>query len=66
MLDEEKVSLDVSAYPSLAEALVGVFDSQISGGKRYDLATRGAARLTRRTFRPVNQIKPVNFLWPWI
>jgi hypothetical protein len=31
----------VSAYPSLAETLVSVFDSQISGGKRYDLATKG-------------------------
>ena len=41
ILDEEKVSLDVSAYPSLAETLVSVFDSQISGGKRYDLATKG-------------------------
>ena len=30
-----------SAKPNIAAALVGVFDSQISGGKRYDLATAG-------------------------
>lgn len=31
----------MSAYPNVAASLVGVFDSQISGGKRYDLATIG-------------------------
>ncbi|NMA62017.1 MAG: PIG-L family deacetylase, partial [Firmicutes bacterium] len=39
--DEEKVVFDVSAHENLAAALLGVFDSQISGGKRYDLATIG-------------------------
>lgn len=39
--DEEKVVFDVSAHENLAAALLGVFDSQISGGKRYDLATMG-------------------------
>ena len=39
--DEEKVSFDVSERPNLAAALVEVFDSQICGGKRYDLATAG-------------------------
>jgi len=39
--DDEKVGLDVSERPNLASALVGLFDSQISGGKRYDLATLG-------------------------
>lgn len=39
--DEDKQALPVSARPNLAAALVGVFDSQISGGKRYDLATLG-------------------------
>ena len=39
--DSEKVSFDVSSNSSLAAALLGVFDSQISGGKRYDLATQG-------------------------
>jgi LmbE family N-acetylglucosaminyl deacetylase len=39
--DNEKIVLDVSAHPALRGSLLGVFDSQISGGKRYDLATQG-------------------------
>jgi LmbE family N-acetylglucosaminyl deacetylase len=50
MLDDDKVPLDVSAHPNLASALVGVFDSQISGGKRYDLATLGR-RQANATYR---------------
>ena len=44
MLDEEKVAFDLSAHENLQAALLGVFDSQISGGKRYDLATQGRRR----------------------
>ena len=39
--DEDKVALDVSERINLATSLVSLFDSQISGGKRYDLATLG-------------------------
>lgn len=39
--DNEKVILDVSGRTNLAAALSGVFDSQITGGKRYDLAVHG-------------------------
>lgn len=42
--DAEKVVFDVSAHPSLQAALAGVFDSQIAGGKRYDLAAMGRRR----------------------
>jgi len=49
MPDEEKVVFDCSAQPNLQEALLGVFDSQISGGKRYDLATMGR-RLANATY----------------
>ena len=41
MMDDEKVVFDASKHPNLASALVEVFDSQIIGGKRYDLATIG-------------------------
>ncbi|HEX2945627.1 MAG TPA: PIG-L family deacetylase [Clostridia bacterium] len=41
VMDNEKVAFDVSGHPNIADALVGVFDSQICGGKRYDLATHG-------------------------
>lgn len=40
----DKVAEDVSARESLAAALIGVFDSQITGGKRYDLAVVGRRR----------------------
>ncbi len=49
MCDADKQLLDVGAYPNLAASLVGVFDSQISGGKRYDLATAGR-RLAHATY----------------
>lgn len=47
--DEEKVLMDVSGRDNLAAALNGVFDSQIAGGKRYDLATLGR-RAANATF----------------
>jgi hypothetical protein len=42
--DAEKVAFDVSLHENLQNALLGVFDSQIAGGKRYDLATMGRRR----------------------
>jgi len=47
--DAEKALLDVSAHENLAAALNGIFDSQIAGGKRYDLATVGR-RLANATY----------------
>jgi LmbE family N-acetylglucosaminyl deacetylase len=44
MPDEDKVVFDCSDHEHLQSALLGVFDSQISGGKRYDLATMGRRR----------------------
>jgi len=44
MSDADKVLLDVSARENLAFALNGIFDSQIAGGKRYDLAIIGRRR----------------------
>jgi LmbE family N-acetylglucosaminyl deacetylase len=42
--DSEKVALDSGRLPELADRLLRVFDSQIAGGKRYDLATLGRRR----------------------
>jgi LmbE family N-acetylglucosaminyl deacetylase len=42
--DADKVALPVSGREHLQAALLGVFDSQIAGGKRYDLATAGRRR----------------------
>lgn len=47
--DDHKVALDVSAHPQFAAQLVAVFESQIAGGKRYDLAAAGR-RLANATF----------------
>lgn len=44
LLDQDKVAFDCSAQENLQMALVGLFDSQVSGGKRYDLATMGRRR----------------------
>jgi LmbE family N-acetylglucosaminyl deacetylase len=49
MLDTDKQALDTGAFPNIAASLVSVFDSQISGGKRYDLATAGR-RLAHATY----------------
>ncbi len=49
LLDSDKVALDASAHPDLAAALLKVFDSQVTGGKRYDLAALGR-RLANATF----------------
>ena len=49
VMDEDKIGLPVSDYPNLAASLLGLFDSQISGGKRYDLATAGR-RLANATY----------------
>jgi len=49
LLDEDQRPLPVSARPNLAAGLLGVFDSQISGGKRYDLATLGR-RMANATY----------------
>ena len=51
MADEDKVAHDVSAHENLATALSGVFDSQIAGGKRYDLATLGRRRANATFFQ---------------
>jgi LmbE family N-acetylglucosaminyl deacetylase len=42
--DNDKVIFNVEAHENLSMSLVGVFDSQVCGGKRYDLATMGRRR----------------------
>jgi len=44
MPDHGKTVWDVSAREDLQRALIAVFDSQIGGGKRYDLAVMGRRR----------------------
>jgi hypothetical protein len=47
--DSEKVALDSGRRPELAAELLRAFDSQIAGGKRYDLAALGR-RAANATF----------------
>ena len=49
MIDEDKSIFDLSGQENLQAALLGVYDSQISGGKRYDLASL-ARRRTNATY----------------
>jgi LmbE family N-acetylglucosaminyl deacetylase len=47
--DDEKTVFNVSDHPGLGMALLGVFDSQVAGGKRYDLASAGR-RIANATY----------------
>ncbi len=57
--DSEKTIHDVSAHPNLAASLNGIFDSQITGGKRYDLAVEGR-RLANATFFDSHSVDATN------
>ncbi len=50
MVDEDKVGFDLSQHECLQAALLGVFDSQIAGGKRYDLASMGRRKANATYF----------------
>jgi len=54
MPDDRRIQFDVGAHPNVAAALVGVFDSQICGGKRYDKATEGR-RIANATYADSHQ-----------
>jgi LmbE family N-acetylglucosaminyl deacetylase len=44
LVDDDKVAFHLDEHENLAMSLLGIFDSQIAGGKRYDLATMGRRR----------------------
>ncbi len=50
MVDSDKVTMELSHHENLQAALLGVFDSQIVGGKRYDLASMGRRRANATYF----------------
>lgn len=58
---EDKVLFDVSAHTNIAAAVLGVHDSQICGGKRYDLATEGR-RLANATYSESHRTDSSNAL----
>jgi LmbE family N-acetylglucosaminyl deacetylase len=59
--DDRKIPLSTTERPHLAAALLGVFDSQIAGGKRYDLAVQGR-RLAHATFHQSHAVDAVTSL----
>ncbi len=54
LVDTDKVALDASQRTELSRQLLEAFDSQISGGKRYDHATLGR-RVANATFHTSHQ-----------
>ena len=50
LVDSDKVGMDLTQHENLQMALLGVFDSQIAGGKRYDLASMGRRRANATYF----------------
>jgi LmbE family N-acetylglucosaminyl deacetylase len=63
MVDSDKVVFRLDERENIAVSLVGVFDSQIAGGKRYDLATLGRRRAHATYYQShaVDLAQSVNF-----
>lgn len=63
MVDADKVVFQLDGHESVLASLVGVFDSQIVGGKRYDLATMGRRRAhaTYHDSHSVDACQLINF-----
>jgi LmbE family N-acetylglucosaminyl deacetylase len=62
MDDADKVPLDVGRRESLSMGLIGAYDSQVEGGKRYDLATVGRRRANASYFQS-HQTDEAEQLW---
>ena len=62
MDDADKVPLDVGRRENLSMGLIGVYDSQVEGGKRYDLATVGRRRSNAVYFQS-HQTDEAEQLW---
>jgi hypothetical protein len=52
MCDSEKIRMDVSHHEALAQCINRVFESQIEGGKRYDIAIHGRRSANATFFEP--------------
>ena len=50
MVDSDKTAFDLSNQENLQVSLLGLYDSQISGGKRYDLASLARRRANATYF----------------
>lgn len=63
LMDADKVALDAGGRPELAARLLKLFDSQVAGGKRYDLATLGrrAAHATFHTSHATDRMTGITW-----
>ena len=63
LVDADKVALDSGRRPELALELLKVFDSQVTGGKRYDLATMGrrSAHATFHTSHATDKVSGITW-----
>jgi Uncharacterized proteins, LmbE homologs len=63
LVDDDKVALDSGRHPELAAKLLKVFDSQVTGGKRYDLAALGrrAAHATFHTSHATDRVDGITW-----
>ena len=63
LVDADKIALDAGGHPELAPEVLKVFDSQVAGGKRYDLATLGrrAAHATFHTSHATDRMAGITW-----
>jgi LmbE family N-acetylglucosaminyl deacetylase len=62
LADADKVPFDLGGHDGLAESLLKVYDSQVAGGKRYDLAAAGRRR-ANATFFKSHGVDTAEELW---
>jgi len=63
LCDEDKLQMPVDRHENLQNALMGVFDSQIAGGKRYDLATAGRRKAHATYFESHGTDQHTALIW---
>jgi LmbE family N-acetylglucosaminyl deacetylase len=63
LCDSDKVQMPVDRHENLQNALMGVFDSQIAGGKRYDLATAGRRKAHATYFESHGTDQHTALIW---
>jgi LmbE family N-acetylglucosaminyl deacetylase len=63
LCDADKFQMPVDRHENLQNALMGVFDSQIAGGKRYDLATAGRRKAHATYFESHGTDQHTALIW---
>jgi LmbE family N-acetylglucosaminyl deacetylase len=63
LCDADKLPMPVDRHENLQSALMGVFDSQIAGGKRYDLASAGRRRAHATYFESHGTDRHTGLIW---